>query len=71
MFLNIFKSSVAGITTSLILDTTTFNTLPPTYEFILTILKIIAPILTAYFTQVHLNKRNATKDAEISDELPK
>ena len=71
MFLNIFKSSVAGITTGMILDVSTMNTLPPTYEFILNILKIIAPILTAYFTQVHLNKRKATKDAEILDELPK
>jgi len=71
MFLNIFKSSVAGITAGMILDVPTMNTLPPTYDFILNCLKIIAPILTAYFTQVHLNKRNAKKEAEKTDELPK
>jgi len=71
MFLNIFKSSIAGITTGMILDVPTLNPLPPQYEFILTILKIIAPILTAYFTQIHLNKRNATIEAEKTDELPK
>lgn len=71
MFLNIFKSSIAGITTGMILDVPSVNTLPPNYEFILTLLKIIAPILTAYFTQIHLNKRNATIEAEKTDELPK
>lgn len=71
MFLNIFKSSVAGITTGVLLDVPTLNPLPPEYDFILNILKIIAPILTAYFTQIHLNKRNATKEAEISEDLPK
>ena len=71
MFLNIFKSSVAGITTGMILDVPTMNNLPPTYEFILNLLKIIAPILTAYFTQVHLNKRSKLKEAEKTDELPK